>query len=80
MRSSPLSRTPKLQLTAKQPLTGKCWITPMKDIPCPRAKKKPQQDSRRGKIAFRINGSKKTFCTSGPRDPTGTEPDVPLSV
>ena len=54
MRSSSLSRTPKLQLTAKQPLTGKCWITPMKDIPCPRAKKKPQQAGRRVQTTFRI--------------------------
>ena len=51
--SSPV-RTPKLQLTAEQPLTGECWIPPRKDTPCPRAKEKPQQDGRRGKITFRI--------------------------
>ena len=53
-RSSSLTRTPKLQLIAKQPLTGECWIPPKKDTPRPRAKEKPQQDSRRGEITFRI--------------------------
>ena len=51
--SSPV-RTPKLQLAAKQLLTGECWIPPKKDTSCPRAKKKPQQDGRRGNITFRI--------------------------
>ena len=32
----------------------KCWILPRKDTPRPRAKEKPQQDCRRGKIMFRI--------------------------
>ena len=57
-----------------------------KDTPCPRAKEKPQQDGRRGKIAFRIKphahqriseGSHKTLCAPG--DPTETEPDQPVS-
>ena len=57
-----------------------------KRYPCPRAKEKPQQDSRRGKIVFRIKlitcqkvseDSNKTLCTPGPRDATGTEPDLP---
>ena len=69
----------KLQLTAEPPSTGECWIPPKKDIPCPRAKEKPQQNSRRGKIAFRIKphthqrcleGSNKTLCSLGPRDPS----------
>jgi len=47
-------KTQKLQLTAEQPLTGECWIPPRKDNPYPRAKEKPQQDGRRGKIMFRI--------------------------
>ena len=55
-----------------------------KDTPGPRAKEKPQQDGRKGKIMFRIKphnrqrcseGSNKTLCAPGPRDPTGTEPD-----
>ena len=32
------ARTPKLQLTAEQPLTGECWIPPKKDTPHLRAK------------------------------------------
>ena len=48
-----------------------------------------QEDGRRGEIAFRIKlhthqrcseGSNKTLCTPGPRDPTETEPDLTLSV
>ena len=46
------------------------------------AKEKPQQDDRRGRITFRIKphahqtlleGSNKTLCTPGPRDPTETD-------
>ena len=60
-----------------------------KTNPHPRAKENPQQDGRRGKITFRIKphthqrcseGSNKTLCTPGPRDPTESEPDLPLSV
>ena len=49
--------------------------TKKKDTHCSRAKEKPQQDARRGKIAFRIKphthhlcaeGSTKTLCTPGP--------------
>ena len=59
------------------------------DAPRPRAKEKPQQDGRRGEIAFRIKphtcqrrseGSDKTLCAPGPRDPTETEPELCLSV
>ena len=66
-------------------IKGECWIPPKKDIPHPRAKEKPQQDSRRGKITFRIKphtrqrcseGSNKTLCTPGSRDPTETEADL----
>ena len=46
-------RTPKLQLTAEQPLTEECWIPPKKGVPSPKAKK-PQKDNRRSKIMFRI--------------------------
>ena len=62
---------------------------PIKDTLQPRVKEKPQQDGRRGEIAFRIKlyihqrhsqGSKKTLCTRRPRDPTETEPDLSLSV
>ena len=53
-----------------------------KDTPCPRAKEKPQQESRRGKITFRIKphtcqrcseGLNKTLCAPGPRGPTETD-------
>ena len=54
MRTSSPERTPKLQLAAEQPLTGECWIPPNKDTPCPKAKEKPQEDGRKGEIAFRI--------------------------
>ena len=53
--SSPALRTPKLQLSAKQPLTGEHWIPPKKkNTPRPGAKEKLQQDGRRGEITFRI--------------------------
>ena len=70
--------TPKLQLAAEQPMTGKCWIQPKKDTPHQRAKEKPQQDGRRGEITFRIKpdtcqrhleGSNKLCCISGPKTP-----------
>ena len=60
-----------------------------KDTPYPRAKEKLQQGSRKGKVTFRIKrhthqrcseGSNKTLYTPGPRDPTETEPDLPLSI
>ena len=52
-----------------------------------KGKEKPQQNGRRGEIAFRIKthtcqrhseGSNKTLCTPG--NPTETEPDLPLSA
>ena len=76
------ARSPKLRLTDEQPSTRKC-IPPKKDIPYTRAKEKPQQDGRRGKITFRIkpltyqrcsDGSNKTCAHQNPgersRDPT----------
>ena len=76
-KSSSSAWTPKLQLAAEQLLTGVCWIPPKKDTQCPRAKEKPQQDGRRGAIAFQIKsqtyqrcseGTNKTLCTPGPRE------------
>ena len=46
-------RTPELQLAVEQTSAGECWIPPKKDVPHPRAKEKPQQDGRKGKIVFR---------------------------
>ena len=60
-----------------------------KDTAHSRAKEKPQQDSKRGKITFRtkphtrqrcLESSNKTLSTPGPRDPTETEPDLCLSL
>ena len=76
-------------------ITTRCWtiidrrmLDPTKKrYPMSKAKEKPKQDGRRGKIAFRIKpltyqrcseGSNKTLCAPG--DPTDTEPDMPLSV
>ena len=70
-------RTPKLQLAIEQPSTGECWNPPKKKTPRPRAKEKPQQDGRRGAIAFKIKpyihqrcleGTNKTLRTPGPRE------------
>ena len=60
-----------------------------KYTPHPRAKKKPQQDGRAGEITFKIKlhtfqrcleSSNITMCAPVPRDPTETEPDLPLSI
>ena len=77
-------------------ITTCCWTTvdrrmldptKKKDTPHPRAKKKPQQDGRRGEIMFRIKphtcqrcweGSNKILCT--PEELTENKPDLPLSV
>ena len=73
--SSPV-RTPKLQVT-NEPSTGQRWIPPKKDTPHPRAKEKPQQDSRRRAVIHNIKsqthyrcseGANKTSCTPGPRE------------
>ena len=64
-------------------------MPPKKDTSHPRAKEKPQKDGRRGKIVFTLKlhtrqrcleGSNKTLCAPGHRDPTETEPDLPSSV
>ena len=89
MCSSSPARTPKLQLALINHQQENVGSHQKKDTPCPRAKEKPQQDGRRGKIAFRIKphnrqrvseGSNKTLCAPGPRDPTETEPHLRLSV
>ena len=67
--SSPL-KSPKLQLSSEQPSTGECWIPPKKDIPLPRAKEKPQPDSRRDEITFRIKSHRDLFKKI--RDTKGT--------
>ena len=78
MRSFSPARTPKLQLAAEQPLTEECWIPPKEDTSHSRAKEKPQQDARRGEIAFRIKpythqrrleGSNKPCAHQNPETP-----------
>ena len=56
MRAHPLlMKTPKSQLTAKQPLTKKTLEPTKKDTLHPKTKKKPQQDGRRGAIVIKSN-------------------------
>ena len=57
--SSYLKNQTEISFIASEFLTSwlvfcKCWIPPKKDTPHSRAKEKPQQDGRRGEIAFRI--------------------------
>ena len=82
-------RTPKLKLAAEQPSTGKSWIQPKYDTPHPRAKKKSQQDGRRGKISFRfkpytgqrcLKGANKVLCSQDLGTAQETEPYLPLSA
>ena len=83
-----LQELQNLQLSAEQPSTGECWVQPKKDTSHPRAKEKPQQDGRRGEIAFRIkphtcqscSECSNEPCTPGPRDHTETEPELCLGV
>ena len=50
VHSSSPAINPKLQLVTEQSSKGECWIPLEKDTPSPRAKEKPQQDGRKGKI------------------------------
>ena len=61
-----------------------CWNPWRKDSPCPRAKEKPQQDSRRGAATFRVRphthqsrsmGTDKTWCAPGPSE-TNSAPTI----
>ena len=90
MRSSSPVRMPKLQLSAEQPSTGECWISPKKYTLCPRAKEKSKQDGGgRCKITFKSNtmptreaqrAQIKPCVHQDPGIPQQTEPDLPLSV
>jgi len=74
-------RIPKLQFTAKQPSTGECWIQPKKDTTHPRAKEKIQQDSRRGKITFKIKPHTCQRHLEGSNKPCAyQDPDTPQSL
>ena len=65
-----------------------CWSN-LRRHPCPRAKRRPQQDGRRGKIMFRIkphthqrhSGSSNKHCVHQDTEtPTNTETELSLSV
>ena len=59
-------------------ITGECWIPPNKDTPHPRAKKKPQQDGRRGEITFGINTCTRQRRLEGSRKPCAhQDPETP---
>ena len=72
VHSSSPARTTKLQLATEQSCKGELWIPPRKDIPSPRAKEKPQQDGKSGKIkkphTYRrcLEASYKTLYTQRP--------------
>ena len=53
--SSPPLRLPKSPLPIEQPSIEGCWNIPKKDTPCPKTKKKPQQDGRRSTIMIKSN-------------------------
>ena len=85
--SSPV-RTPKLQLAAKQSLTGECWIPP-KNIPHVQGQRrrprkmvggeKSHLESHKHHTCQGLSEcSNKTLHASG--DPVETEPDLCLSV
>ena len=73
--SSSPERPPKLQLTAGQP-SDRRMLDPTKKgkhTPHPRAKKKTQQDSRRGKTAFRLKPHAHQRLPDGSRGGTGQQ-------
>ena len=81
------ARTPKLQLADEQASTEECW-SPQKKIPNIQGQRRSYKKTVGGAkshleshpIPAREEGSNKTFCEPGPRGPTETEPDLPLSV
>ena len=90
MCSFPPVRTPKLQLTAEQPLTGECWIPPKKDTPHPKQRRSPNKTIGGGEL-FDLESNPtqardaqrpqtKACAHQDPGKPQETEPDKPLSV
>ena len=89
MSSASPARTPELQLTAEQPLTGESWIPPKKDTPCPRAKEKTSKIIGGAKLRLEPNPiltrdiqqiQTKPCVHQDPGTSQETEPDLPLSV
>ena len=78
VHSNSPAKTPKLQFTAEQLLTGECWIPSKKDTLCPRAREKLQQDGRTGGIAFRIKPHTHQICPEGSNKPcVHQDPETP---
>ena len=78
VRSSSPAKTPKLQLAAEQLSTGECCILLKKDTPRSRAKEKPQQDGRRGKITFTIKPHNHQRCSEDSNKPSAhKDPETP---
>ena len=55
VRLSSPARTPKLQLTAEQPLTGECWFPPQKDTHIQGQKRSPRKMFGRVKLQLETN-------------------------
>ena len=61
--------------------TREIWIPPQKDTPHPRAKEKPQQDSRRGEIAFRIKPfTHQRHSVGSNKPPAHQDPEAPQKM
>ena len=76
--SSSPGRSQKSQLAAEQPSQENVGSHQKKDTPHPRAKEKPQQDSRRGKTTIRIKPHTRQRCSEGSNKPCmHQDPDTP---
>ena len=60
---SPPVRASKSQHAIEQPATGEHWTPPKKDTPCPKTKKKLQQDSSRDTVTIKSNPIPKGWVT-----------------
>ena len=87
MCSSFPARTPKLQLAAKQPSTGECWIPPKKDIQGQRRSSNKTVGGAKSHLESKpifTRGAQRAQTKpceyQGPETPQETEPDLPLSI
>ena len=93
VHSSPLVRTPKLQLAAEQPLTGECWIPPKKIPHVQRQRRSPSKTVGGAKLHLESNpiptrdawrAQTKPVCTrtqeKGAVTPKENDPDFPVNV
>ena len=71
-------RVPKLHLTTEQPSLENVRSDQKNDIPFPRAKENPQQDSRRVETAFRIKDLAHQRHSEGSNKPcVHQDPEIP---